>query len=180
MSDTSQVLLNLLLNRQGSQINAEELLGNNELDPVARMLLSQVLSTNNSQEENENDLDDLDENAEDDTPFRRRRAIKRLRARFERMQQQIEEMQQIIEDLETHNDELAAALGACYLCWGEDVECPECHGEGRPGSVAPDWPLFQRWILPAVKTAQVLESQRLKHKEYPIQPKTKEEPHNAG
>lgn len=33
---------------------------------------------------------------------------------------------------------LAAALGACGLCWGEDARCPSCHGRGRPGMVRPD------------------------------------------
>jgi len=34
--------------------------------------------------------------------------------------------------------ELAAALGACGLCWGEDELCPSCRGRGRPGMVRPD------------------------------------------
>ncbi|MEN2786467.1 hypothetical protein ACFOKI_05630 [Sphingomonas qilianensis] len=34
--------------------------------------------------------------------------------------------------------DLAAALGACGLCWGEDDRCPSCRGRGRPGMVRPD------------------------------------------
>jgi hypothetical protein len=34
--------------------------------------------------------------------------------------------------------QLAAALGACGLCWGEDSSCPSCRGRGRPGMVRPD------------------------------------------
>jgi hypothetical protein len=34
--------------------------------------------------------------------------------------------------------DLAAALGACGLCWGEDSACPCCRGRGRPGMVRPD------------------------------------------
>lgn len=33
---------------------------------------------------------------------------------------------------------LAAALGACGLCWGEDPSCRLCRGRGRPGMVRPD------------------------------------------
>lgn len=34
--------------------------------------------------------------------------------------------------------DLAAALGACGLCWGEDPSCRGCRGRGRPGMVRPD------------------------------------------
>lgn len=40
--------------------------------------------------------------------------------------------------------ELAAALGACGLCWGEDDHCPGCHGRGRAGMVRPDEALRDR------------------------------------
>ena len=33
---------------------------------------------------------------------------------------------------------LAAALGACGLCWGDDPGCLGCRGRGRPGMVRPD------------------------------------------
>ncbi|MBX9797457.1 hypothetical protein [Sphingomonas sp.] len=33
---------------------------------------------------------------------------------------------------------LAAALGACGLCWGDDDLCPSCRGRGAPGMVRPD------------------------------------------
>lgn len=33
---------------------------------------------------------------------------------------------------------LAAALGACGLCWGDDPACLGCRGRGRPGMVRPD------------------------------------------
>jgi citrate lyase beta subunit len=40
--------------------------------------------------------------------------------------------------------DLAAALGACGLCWGEDDLCPSCRGRGRPGMVRPDLELRTR------------------------------------
>ena len=33
---------------------------------------------------------------------------------------------------------LAAALGACGICWGDDPACLGCRGRGRPGMVRPD------------------------------------------
>ncbi|WP_116131237.1 hypothetical protein [Tropicimonas sp. IMCC34043] len=44
--------------------------------------------------------------------------------------------------------ELAAALGACGLCWGEDPGCPSCRGRGRPGMTRPDPDLRQQLFGP--------------------------------
>lgn len=54
--------------------------------------------------------------------------------------------------------QLAEALGACGLCWGEDPECRACRGRGRPGYALPDESLFEELVLPAVR---VLRAQRL-------------------
>jgi hypothetical protein len=59
-----------------------------------------------------------------------------------------------LETLRERNDLLAAALGACYLCWGEEPDCAECHGRGHPGSRRPDAALFAEWIGPAVRRLQ--------------------------
>ncbi|WP_433379080.1 hypothetical protein ACQPZX_12845 [Actinoplanes sp. CA-142083] len=45
---------------------------------------------------------------------------------------------------------LAAALGAC-ACWGAQVTCPSCHGEGSAGWTEPDVALFQKFVGPAVE-----------------------------
>jgi hypothetical protein len=44
--------------------------------------------------------------------------------------------------------DLAAALGACGLCWGEDAACPNCRGRGRAGMVRPDSELRARLLGP--------------------------------
>jgi hypothetical protein len=54
--------------------------------------------------------------------------------------------------LRHRNDALAAALGACYLCWGEDPGCPTCDGRGTPGWVSLDPHAYRRLIAPAVRT----------------------------
>ena len=56
-----------------------------------------------------------------------------------------------VEQLRQRNDLLAAALGGCYLCWGEDPACENCAGRGRPGSSLPDARAFRACVLPAVR-----------------------------
>jgi hypothetical protein len=56
-----------------------------------------------------------------------------------------------LEDLRERNDSLAAALGACYLCWGEDPGCEFCAGAGTPGSNAPDEILLSHYVTPAIR-----------------------------
>jgi len=52
--------------------------------------------------------------------------------------------------LRDRTDRLAAALGACCLCWGEDAGCRACRGRGRPGFAIPDELQFEELVLPAV------------------------------
>ncbi len=56
-------------------------------------------------------------------------------------------------ELRHRNDLLAAALGACHLCWGEDLTCSRCHGRGHPGALRPEGAAFAEWVLPAVRRA---------------------------
>jgi len=55
-----------------------------------------------------------------------------------------------VEALRDRADQLAAALGACCACWGEDVSCRMCRGRGAPGFTLPDEALFEHYVLPAV------------------------------
>jgi hypothetical protein len=50
--------------------------------------------------------------------------------------------------LEDRNVVLAAALGACE-CWGEQPDCPECHGAGSSGWQQPDPALYDELVRPA-------------------------------
>ena len=60
--------------------------------------------------------------------------------------------------LRDRNETLAAALGACYLCWGEDLECPNCRGRGLPGYSYPERRLFMEYVAPAVRALQLWEN----------------------
>lgn len=46
---------------------------------------------------------------------------------------------------------VALMLGACSVCCGEEVSCPECHGSGKPGSVPSiaSAPALRAWLEPA-------------------------------
>jgi hypothetical protein len=55
------------------------------------------------------------------------------------------------ESIRARLEMLAAALGACPVCFGENVLCEICHGAGRPGGRAPSAPEFRMFILPAVE-----------------------------
>lgn len=54
------------------------------------------------------------------------------------------------DDLIDRNSLLAAAVGACD-CWGEQVGCRLCGGDGAPGWVVPDKELFATYVYPAVR-----------------------------
>lgn len=46
---------------------------------------------------------------------------------------------------------IAAALGGCAECWGEQADCPQCKGLGRPGWATPDQAAFATWVSPALR-----------------------------
>jgi hypothetical protein len=64
--------------------------------------------------------------------------------RIERMKRQGRRLLEGHQSMTSRLADLAAALGACGLCWGEDELCPSCRGRGRPGMVRPDLELRAR------------------------------------
>lgn len=56
--------------------------------------------------------------------------------------------------LQERNDALAAALGACHLCFGADAWCPHCGGCGQPGSQRPESTAFARYVRPLLQRLQ--------------------------
>jgi hypothetical protein len=55
------------------------------------------------------------------------------------------------QELLDRNSILAAALGACDNCWGEQSLCPVCQGVGLPGWILPDEQLYASFVHPAVR-----------------------------
>lgn len=76
------------------------------------------------------------------------------------LQDLMEQAYSELEALRMRNDVLAAALGACYLCFGEDPLCETCGGRGVPGSRAPEPTAFRKYVLPAMRRAQAVEARR--------------------
>ena len=68
---------------------------------------------------------------------------------IERQKKVIAQLQHQLEQLDGFQEDLALALGACTLCWGEDAACRACRGRGKPGIFQPDETLFNAWVLPA-------------------------------
>lgn len=128
--------------------------------PTVR-LIAQFLAQSHAQEpQNETPSDDSEEavNSElsqfssesDKTEIRSgemSRAVRQLRQKVERMYGELA-------TLRNRNDVLALALGACYLCWGNDPECEMCNGQGRPGSAIPNKKIFTEFVLPAARRLQ--------------------------
>ena len=52
--------------------------------------------------------------------------------------------------LQRRLDGLAAAIGACPACFGDDLLCDTCQGAGTPGSRLPLAPEFHNYVRPAV------------------------------
>lgn len=67
------------------------------------------------------------------------------------MSAQLEVVRAEVNTLRARCDAVAAALGACALCWGEDASCRACRGHGAPGHCIPDQELFCEFVVPAVR-----------------------------
>ncbi|MEG3089109.1 hypothetical protein [Sphingomonas sp. PB4P5] len=80
-----------------------------------------------------------------DAPDERDELIVELSARLDAAEARLTKMTRIARQLHEAGraasqrlSGLAAALGACGLCWGDDPACLGCRGRGRPGMVRPD------------------------------------------
>jgi hypothetical protein len=97
---------------------------------------------------------------------RRQEEADRFRERMAKRQEQATALRSYVTDLveevtvlrETV-DTLAAALGACAECWGEDPTCRWCRGRGLPGFAPPEPAAFDQLVAPAVR-AHTLQRRR--------------------
>lgn len=64
--------------------------------------------------------------------------------------QRLKRLQREYEILAARNDELAAALGACPACWGENESC-QCRGRGSPGYFPPQEEGFNEYVMPVLE-----------------------------
>lgn len=154
-ADARSLLLETLAARAGGGggINVQELLLSrlgdlgDEDDPTVGLIARYLVQSQTEQDE-EAPSDDEDE--EDSPEVDEARAEERARV-FGQLRRTMEEMYEELEALRERNETLAAALGACHLCWGEDFGCEVCGGTGGPGSSMPDGPLLARLVVPAAR-----------------------------
>ncbi len=159
-ADIQSLLLDALASPGGTGAlpNAQDLLTRlGEANPTMR-LIAQFLAQRQAQElENEEPTEDeLDaefpqHSSEPDEAEVRSGEMSRA---SRQLRQKVESMYRELAELRDRNDALAAAFGACYLCWGDDPECEICNGQGRAGSAIPDKKLFTQFAVPAARRLQ--------------------------
>ena len=158
-ADPYSLLLENLASGSPGGANMHELLAQmGETDPRIGMLAKYMAQRQAAAAAGEDDEEDASapDNADAPAPGERgggeAAALSRERVEAIRSLQRVaRSMFAELEVLRQRNDELAAALGACYLCWGEDIECEVCDGRGAPGSSRPDMSLFFALVAPALR-----------------------------
>jgi hypothetical protein len=147
--DERQALLDMANDGRTAELQSTllQMLAGEGMDPAARALLAQTLTSRAERSgDDDEDNEDVDLEQRLDRSERRRRAIRTLRRRFAAMQDELEE-------LRDRNEQFAAAVGACYRCWGRDPGCEVCDGRGRPGSGPLDRRLHDELVAPALRPA---------------------------
>src|SRR5262249_4172994 len=107
-------------------------------DPQMAVLLSLLEQRQSVEASPPADVEAADEAASEDES-EKLLAMKNLEEKVQRMYAELEV-------LRGRNDSLAIALGACYLCFGDDSLCQECQGRGVPGSRRPDPAAFRQYV----------------------------------
>lgn len=145
MNDLSQLMLGMMAGGQQAASARAALMQmvseQDGMDPTTQALLSRALAPSPEEEL------PVEVGGDDGGSDRRRQALHRLRGRFDAMQAELEELRE-------RQDLLAAALGACAECWGDDPACEVCGGTGAPGSFLPDPRLFRTLVSPACRAVR--------------------------
>ena len=142
----------------GALPSTQELLSQLEsTDPtvglLARYLAARQVSGSESSSEEETEVEEEAARAAEEQRLALEQ-YERLAQVVHHLQGQVKKLRAELDQLREVNDALAAALGACYLCWGKDAGCPVCHGTGHAGSAMPDKQLFAQFVAPALRTLQ--------------------------
>ncbi|PAU61532.1 hypothetical protein [Pseudomonas indica] len=140
-----QELLQQMLSGQQPDPGAMSALFAEHEDPRIR-LMAQFMSQDSGAPEPEDEATEVEAEIVRDTLPPPSDSL-RLRRRIRHLTEELHAAQSI-------GDTLAAALGACYLCWGEDDDCELCGGHGQPGWCEPDAELFAGYVAPAVARLQ--------------------------
>jgi hypothetical protein len=123
-------------------------------------LLTQFLSQRHAPPEIEGEAKEVDPEAREIANQQRLEVRRQCARRIRELRVLAKKMYAELELLRERNDTLAAALGACYICFGTDQVCPECAGRGLPGSANPDPDTYREYVQPAVRREQWLKTER--------------------
>jgi hypothetical protein len=132
-TDASSLLLEKLTAGSGAPPSMSELFAQlGESDPRMALVAKYLDQRESAQVETTNEAEE------------KRESLAPLQRLMKRLYREVEELRE-------RNDSLAAALGACYLCWGENPQCEVCAGIGAPGWNASDEILFSHYATPAIR-----------------------------
>jgi hypothetical protein len=137
--------LSLILSQLGGQTS-----DNPAMAVLSRLLEQRQASPSEAGERNDEDADAAAVLAEAKREERERR-MQELRETVERVYAELEA-------LRARNDALAAALGACFLCFGTDPLCQECGGRGIPGSRPPEPAAYRDFVVPALQRVRMIQA----------------------
>jgi len=99
--------------------------------------------------------------SEDDTHSGAQAAeLQSMREELESIQLQLLDQNEWVQDAADRNAELAAALGACPQCWGEDDGCSTCGGTGVPGAFPLDRSSFNYYVVPVLRRLRLTQGRR--------------------
>jgi hypothetical protein len=134
-------------------------LASGSTDPMS-LLLSQI-SANAPDNPSVGMLTSLLQRRDPPAPEVDEEAQAEVAVRLEELTEMVDNLYAEVETLRARSVELAAALGACYVCFGTDLLCPRCGGRGRPGSRPPKPEAYRAYVVPAVmRVRRLTEAQR--------------------
>lgn len=76
---------------------------------------------------------------------------------LQNVQQAVDAIYVELDVLRARSAALAAAVGACPVCFGDDPLCGTCHGLGSPGSRRPEPAAFRKYVTPAFARARAID-----------------------
>lgn len=155
MADDMNAMLLQALSGSGGAVAQNALLSQLDSSDPTVALLAQFLANRNA-ETTDSDSDDRPSPEEWE---QMQQQLDKLSIAQRRLQSRLEILTLELEALQLRNDTLAAAMGACYLCWGTDPHCSFCRGKGLPGTFPLDIERFIELVVPAVRAYQRQHSQ---------------------
>ena len=122
----------------------------NNSDPQMKQLIEQQLLANQQKKKAEVTAEDILRKCK----VQNKRLFDQANALKEQLKKSKGEQERAVSCLDYFlkvNNTLAAALGSCENCWGEDQSCETCGGEGIPGWRDVNKRLFNIYVQPCLE-----------------------------